>query len=167
MTYTPSYSDEDFYRRLKEGHEIEVKIASFLREWGFDVTEPVFEFRKNLSDIGRFTRNQTDLVVNGLVNVEIKSIKAKFTSPDDYPFKDVVVESVHGFESKERVPDIYILHSKPTDQFVVADTRFKSKWKVKTIPDRARSIETRCYVAPRELLRPPSYLEGYLSAMSI
>jgi len=165
--WVPPYSDEDFFDQLEKGHQIELQIARRIRDMGFDCPDPVLEKRGSVAEIHRFTENQTDLKVNGTVNIEIKSRNLKFTGPHDFPFDDIIVDGKHTFDTKKNRPDLYLMYSIPTGTILVIDPRFKDQWTVKQSFNNRRQSGRVSYFAPKEVLKPEAYLEGYLSALAI
>ena len=162
--WQPSYSDEDFRAELEKGVETERQVAQLIRAWGHPVTEFGFEFRDSVEHIQQYTENQTDLIVEGFINVEVKSRTVKFTSPEDYPFADAALEAVRVFEAKKKRPDLYVLHSRVTDRFLVVDARTSDQWVRRSMFDPRRKVRRETLFVPKKLLKPLSFMEGYLSA---
>lgn len=167
MTFQPTYSDENFRAELVKGYEIEKRIAERIRGWGFETSDPVFEFRKDLSDVARFTEGQTDLIVHGFVYVEIKSRSIKFNDPSSYPFADAALDGAHTYRSKLKRPDFYILHSKPTDAIVAVSTLDEDQWTIRTLPDYRRDIERKTFFAPKSILISEAEFRDRLRAMQL
>ncbi|WP_155298964.1 hypothetical protein [Deinococcus kurensis] len=164
---TLAYSDEEFKARLRPGVEAEHYVAERLRAWGFQVQEYGYVFRDHPDQISDFTKNQTDLIVSGYLNVEVKSRTVEFTSPEDYPFADAAIEAKRVFESKLKRPDLYVIHSRPTGALVIADARQADQWVVRPMRDRARDVTRDTYFAPKRVLKHERYMEGFLAALSV
>lgn len=164
---TLAYSDEEFKSRLTGGVDAEHYVAERLRSWGFQVQEFGYVFRDSPDQISDFTKNQTDLIVSGYLNVEVKSRNVKFTSPDDYPYADAALDAQRVFDNKLKRPDLYVIHSRPTGALVIADARESDQWVVRPLHDRARNVTRDTYFAPKRVLKHERYMEGFLAALSV
>lgn len=153
-------SDEDFARRVKVGKKYEHYVAEQLREHGIDAEVPQRSDKiEEDRDIDHFTRYNTDIVVGDKV-IEVKS-RAKtctFTSPDDFPFGDCYLDTVGGWQKKERKPDYYVVVSQVTGGIVVVDGSTQPDWLERSIYDRLCGFATNTYCADKSLLHPIEWL---------
>lgn len=161
----PNYAFSDFQSRARAGHEQELRVARLLRHWGYDVPdwELVFRDEADTHLIGEYSRTQKDLIVKDTY-LEVKSRTLAFTSRADYPYPTVMLETVSGWAAKERKPDVYVLCSQRTGGILAVDARDMSVFTREKRVDRSRNLTDEWYFAPRELLRPHTWLEGFLAA---
>lgn len=164
-TYTPA-QQKDFKRRLAVGARFQRLVAEKLRAAGLDVLESRPSFCTDPSKIPSYTRNETDLIAEGLP-LEIKSSRATFTGPEDFPFSHAILETVSGFHGKTTPPYAYILVSQPTQAALVFYSRHRPLWVKRPITDRARDTTCLSYLAPLALAHPLKDLVDRLSAAKI
>lgn len=165
-----SYSFQDFKARAEIGHRSEVRVAQLLRYWGYPVADPELVFRpeheRSREVLAEFARTQKDLEVGHLV-LEVKSRTLSFTCRDDYQFSTVLLDTVAGWNAKEKKPDLYIIVSQPTGAILAVDTRKMASFPVEEKTDFSRKHKDRWFVCPKSALRPHSFLEGFLRALLI
>lgn len=165
ITQEPPYPFADFQRRARAGHEQELRVARLLRHWGYDVPDWDLVFRDEADThlIDEYRRTQKDLIVAGRY-LEVKSRTLRFTTRDSYPYPTVMLETVSGWQAKERKPDVYVLCSQPAGGILAVDARDMSRFTREKRVDRSRGLEDEWFFAPKELLRPHTWLEGFLAA---
>ena len=94
----------------------------------------------------------------GLVQLEIKVRKLKFTCPDDFPYPTVFVDDEGGL-SKGQEPFAWIFISKPTGAWIWTSCLDRTdEWEFQTVYDSLRGFNVRALVAPARCLRPAEQL---------
>lgn len=154
-----SLSDADFERRFKVGKRYEKYVADWLESCGLEVEYSVDDNIIEGRDVDHFTTTDTDIVVGGKV-IEVKS-RAKtctFTSPEDFPFDDCILDTVGGWKKKERKPDYYVVVSQVTGAMVVVDGSTSDEWEQRQVYDRLCGHKNNVFCAAKSLLHPIEWL---------
>jgi hypothetical protein len=99
------------------------------------------------------TENEKDIIVDDLV-IEVKSSSRSFKNADDFPFNPVIVDTVHGFDSKIIKPFAYVMISQITQAIFVIPVSTKYDWTVQTFYDAQRDIEEQFYLVRKRHCRP-------------
>ena len=146
----------NYEKAFTEGHKYNNIVAKFLKEQGIPCMVPNLELAHNKADRARFTLGEKDIILERLPKVlEIKTTRRSFgDNPQDFPFPNTIVDTVHGYESKEVKPYAYILYSQPTGSMVVLPPSTKSNWKIKTIYDTYQDLTDDFYLINKQDLRP-------------
>jgi len=146
-------SDEDFRSRLADGKKHEQAVAEALREYGLDPVIPdedgtAYETKEE------FLENDVDIYVGDFViEVKSRSDTCQFTSPDDFPFPDVFVDTKQGWESKKNKPDFYVIRSQSTGGMLVIPGDTSEQWDCRKVFDRACGFATWTLVANKDLAK--------------
>jgi hypothetical protein len=162
-----SYSFQDFQARAALGHQSECRVAKLLRYWGYDVPDPELVFRsegeRTREVLAEFARTQKDLEVGGIV-IEVKSRTLSFTSRADYPYSTVLLDTVRGWQAKDKKPDIYVIVSQPTGAILALDARKMGDFPIEEKTDYSRKHLDQWYICPKTALNHHVWLQGYLQA---
>ena len=159
------YSFESFVERAVVGQRGEQTVVDLVRSWGFECEDATLTLRdpSKPAQIKEFTRNQTDLLVNGL-SIEVKSRSLRFSDqPGSFPYSTIFVDTVPGWNAKVHKPDFYVFVSQQTSQVLVLDGKTSGHWQQKPSRDRGRGIVDRVFEAPREMLRTAETLRLAIS----
>ena len=145
--------DENFFKHMCEvGRRYEAMVIQKLRDHGIeDIRQLDDGFRKNISEIKKYTANSKDLLIKGWP-FEVKSRNVYFTSPDDWPekFWPMFLDTVSGFESKKIKPVGYIFISQQTGALMAASTANRKGWEIQKRFDRERKITDNFYCLGRD-----------------
>jgi hypothetical protein len=142
-------SDSAFKARWKAGEQITALIAKKLREDGIDVTEPEKSFRKNYSDRRKY-RDEVDLYANGM-RVEVKSRTINWTTLEDFPYPDIMVDTTKKWDSHKEKPVATINVCKSTGAIIIVPGKSESKWVKRCRTDKDSGFESEFYFAPSEV----------------
>ncbi len=176
-------NDELFFNECKEGYKWEDHVAAYFRTAGMDVVVPRRSFEGNPSvadyddwqewskargGIKNMLRvehaNAEDLLIENLI-FEIKSRKLWFTSPKDFRYDTIIVDTVKGFDAKVKPPVGIIYVSRYSGNMMWLSTRTKEHWTKRAIWDRTRQINEENYECPKSFWRPIESLVATLRKM--
>lgn len=154
MNMSNWFNEDKLFRSLcKTGHEWERYVAAFLKLQGLQVDLTPQKIRDHVSQRAEY-ENTIDLSVNG-IGVECKSRSLAFLSPLDFPYEDILVDTVGGWEKKDPPPRLLLCVSQWTGAMIVTDALVsKPFWTKATKHDNTRHIEDAFYEAPRRLWLP-------------
>lgn len=157
-----SENDELFKSELLKGRKWEEYVYKRITGWGLDAGIGRLIVRDNIAEAKDF-KDQVDITVYGYT-LEVKSRGARFTSPEDFPFDDIMIDTVSGVDSREKPADIYVCVSQFTQRMIalpVASTR--EHWDSIRRWDHVRSIHDQFYVAHRDLWKDELWLRWALT----
>lgn len=133
-----SENDELFKKELEQGYKWQLRVAEYMRKCGLSAEIPELTFRENIKEASKYS-DLEDIICNGKV-IEVKSRKLRFTSPKDFPFDTMLVDTVSGWESKERKPDAYVCVSTITGAMIALSAATHPRWKKVKRYDATRQI---------------------------
>ncbi len=142
-------SEELFKRELTTGYKWQLYVAEFLRDNNFSVDIPALEIREDVKDIPNFS-NLPDILWGDKI-FEVKSRNLKFSSPQDYPYETVIVDTVSSWRAKQIKPAGYICISTKTKQMICLSSHTKIFWTKSCRYDRTRDLHDWFYAAPKNL----------------
>lgn len=151
-----SQNDALFLKELEEGHAWQYLPALFLQLHKLEVIVPELKVRDNIKEARKF-KDTVDLLVNGK-EIEVKSRNEAFTSPESFPYPTVIVDTVNGYNIKEKKPLAYIMVSKKTGSLLYLKTSSPEGWTVEEKFDQTRRIRDKFYMASKSLLQPMDQL---------
>jgi len=144
----------DYHKAMAEGHGYNLYVADLLQHFGVPkVDVPEFTIATTHDEIKDKTLNEKDIVVDDLI-LEVKSSSRSFQNVDDFPFNPVIVDTVHGFDSKIIKPFAYVMISQITQAIFVIPVSTKYDWTVQTFYDAQRDIEEQFYLVRKRHCRP-------------
>jgi hypothetical protein len=154
----------NYEKAFTEGHKYNNIVAKFLSEQGIPCKVPELELAQNKADRARFTLGEKDIILEKLPKVlEVKTTRRAFTDDShDFPFSNTIVDTVHGYESKEVKPYAYILYSQPTGSMLVLPPSTKNNWNIKTIYDTYQDLTDDFYLINKKDIRPMADLVARL-----
>ena len=139
---------------MREGHGFNLYIADLLQTFGVpNVVVPEFSMAATYDERINKTLNEKDIVIDDLV-LEIKSSSRSFRNADDFPHNPLIVDTVHGYDSKVIKPWAYVIISQITRGIFVIPTATKQYWTITTFYDAQRDIEDRFYMTSKRHCRP-------------
>ena len=139
---------------MREGHGFNLYIADLLQTFGVpNVVVPEFSMAATYDERINKTLNEKDIVIDDLV-LEIKSSSRSFRNADDFPHNPLIVDTVHGYDSKVIKPWAYVIISQITRGIFVIPTATKQYWTIRTYYDAQRDIEDRFYMTSKRHCRP-------------
>lgn len=151
----PPFSDEVFKREFKKGYEYQMLIAlEFLRngyivQSSTDSLADTYEERKKDRDNGDlFISKSWNPKKKRLLQIEVTSRNLLFKSPQDFPYEDIIVCSVHDWK-KDRNADYFVVVSQKTKSAICIATSSKADWTKRKIRDRVRNTNEYVYCAPK------------------
>lgn len=98
-----------------------------------------------------------------MMSVEVKERTLEFTSPEDFPYDDVIVDDLRGMGRETLRHFAYVYVSKPTGKWVWLTTLDRDEsWREDKKFDRARGHDVPVLMAPKSHLRPADQLEQLL-----
>jgi len=153
MTSTPWIeNDRLFFDEAKGGQRWQEYVARFLGRCGLDATSAPLMLRKDIDDAWKF-RDTHDIWCEGLP-IEVKSRKVRFTTPDDFPYPTIFVDTVKKWEGREWKPFAYICISTMTGRMICLPGYQSDGWNQERRRDATRDYDDWFYSAPREQWRP-------------
>jgi hypothetical protein len=139
---------------MREGHGFNLYVADLLQTFGVpNVVVPEFSMAATYDERINKTLNEKDIVIDDLV-LEIKSSSRSFKNADDFPHNPLIVDTVHGYDSKVIKPWAYVIISQITRGIFVIPTATKQYWTITTFYDAQRDIEDRFYMTSKRHCRP-------------
>jgi hypothetical protein len=157
MVATPwSKNDELFQKELNEGYAWQTRVAEFLKNCGLDPKVPELSFRKDISEVPKYS-DLEDMECAGKI-FEVKSRKIVFTYPGDFPYGTVLIDTVGSWNSKKRKPDAYICISTKTGAMIWLPTVDTEGWLKVQRYDKTRHLKDWFYECPRDFWKPISEL---------
>jgi hypothetical protein len=139
---------------MREGHGFNLYVADLLQTFGVpNVIVPEFSMAATYDERINKTLNEKDIVIDDLV-LEIKSSSRSFKNADDFPHNPLIVDTVHGYDSKVIKPWAYVIISQITRGIFVIPTATKQYWTITTFYDAQRDIEERFYMTSKRHCRP-------------
>ncbi len=144
----------DYASSFAKGHAFNVFVADILTYFGVpDVKVPEMTDATNPAETRDKTINEKDVIVGDLV-LEVKSRNLKFDSFDDFPYEKVLIDTVHGYESKAIKPFAYVIVSQITGKMFAISNASKSNWTVGDVHDPHRNVDYEAYFVTRQYCRP-------------
>ena len=144
----------DYILAFREGHANNCAVADILRECGLqDVEVPEWSMHQNQAELEEKTRNEKDILVGNLY-LELKTSSQVFNDIDDFPFTKIIVDTVHGFDSKTIKPFAYIHKSQKGSGIFVTPVASKPHWTIATVYDAKRQVEFEAYFVDKRYTRP-------------
>ena len=139
---------------MREGHGFNLYVADLLQTFGVpNVVVPEFSMAATYDERINKSLNEKDIVIDDLV-LEIKSSSRSFRNADDFPHNPLIVDTVHGYDSKVIKPWAYVIISQITRGIFVIPTATKQYWTITTFYDAQRDIEDRFYMTSKRHCRP-------------
>jgi hypothetical protein len=138
--------------RWAEGQKWQEYVAKTLRRVGIQAeaeSEPWDETRERVEE---FAKYQADLIVGGRYPFEIKSKVVPFTSPTDYPFDTVLLDTVDGWDKKVIKPRGLLIVSQPTGAILGFGLKSHPKFGTVNIYDKYVEQHDYYYTLPKRLL---------------
>lgn len=144
----------NYHKAMLEGHGYNLYVADLLTSFGIPGVEvPEFTMASNLMEIQDKTKNEKDVIVDGLV-LEVKSSSRSFRDVDDFPHNPLIVDTVSGFDSKMVKPFAYVIISQTTHHLFAIPVSTKPNWTIRTYYDAQRDHEDRFYMVQKRECRP-------------
>lgn len=144
------YSLKKFRDRYDVGRKYEEYVYDLLLDEGIPVTLSDYTPPKPGVNAREFTKESTDIIVGDDIIIEVKSrggTCADFTSPADFPYKTVIVDTVYGWEQKDKKPDYYVFVSQNKRGIMVLGQDTHWTWGKESIYDRYEGKKNLSYVA--------------------
>jgi hypothetical protein len=155
----------DYVASMTQGHTYNEYVADVLRSFNIDCSVPELEIAKTKKDISRMTVNEKDIVLGDGRCLEVKSRNLVFNDdPISFPYNDLLVDTVSGYEAKAIKPLAYIFVSQKTKRMFALPTYTHSFWKIQKKYDHHRKHEDKFYLATVDLCRPFSALIQHLKS---
>lgn len=167
-------NDALFFEECRKGQKWQEYIGKYLQGKGLVVEVPELSFRDNPNvadftddEAGRWAMarkkaeiarteyiNSKDLLLVPKWTLEVKSRNLYFTSPDDFPFGTVIVDTVYGYDQKQPKPALYICVSQKTGKAIATLGNKPGRWFKKKAFDKVRKIQENNYECPMEYWKP-------------
>jgi hypothetical protein len=142
-------NDPLFQDQLERGRWYERLAMRKLCNYGVgEIVAKNHGFRGDRKDIPWYTVLSDDATIKGWP-WEFKSRDVAFTNQHNFPYEQIMVDTVRSFEEKAVRPVGYVCISQLTYMLIGLDVSTKSEWDVVKKHDRTRDIDDYFYVAPR------------------
>ena len=164
---------ELFYQELQTGLKFQLILTEKLKAEGILVSfesiglelnpddrseEQYNEWLSTRKDVKasrkKYGKKDKDLLIGAdKVSCECKSRDFSFSSVDDFPYPDIFIDTVSGYEKKEIKPSYTFCISQKSQAVIYTESSPEnvSKWQKKFIYDRKRGIKELNYSAPKNL----------------
>jgi len=103
---------------------------------------------------------------NEIVAMRLKEFGVMADDPSTFPYDDLIVDTVSGYEAKEPKPIAYVMVSQKTGGMFVIPTAFSKSWRVERKYDRDRKHEDDFYLTNKRFGRPFSQLVSKLKEIA-
>jgi hypothetical protein len=149
---TYGYTTKQFFARLDASEKAALRVQLFLNKYGVVVEVPKLRRRAKLAEIKAFTHHEADILLTGTpFSIEVKGRPhLEFTEPQDFPYHDVSVDTVSGYNSKKRKPLAYVMVSKEQLGGIVLPTHTERAWRQAPAYDTERRIRDNFYFADKK-----------------
>jgi hypothetical protein len=154
-------NDALFKRQLLEGRKWEEHVKNRIQEWGFKAHLGALAIRGDVAEAGKFL-GQTDLKVYGYT-FEVKSRSVWFTHPLNFPFSDIMIDTVSSVNGK---PDahMYVCVSQRTSKLIALPVDMtRHLWRTIQRYDNTRGITDNFYTCDREHWKNEEWLQWALA----
>jgi len=163
---------ELFYSELLKGVKYQKVLEQKILESGIIVHSSKFcynfdlkadesqytEWMKSRKDIEstrkEYSEKEEDVIIGqNKILCECKSRDLNFINVSSFPFSDIFIDTVYGYEKKKIKPAYTFCISQKTKAIIYLDTSIenKNKWQKKSIFDKKRGISEMNYSAPKSL----------------
>ncbi len=135
-----TYTHKDFVKQLKTGYDYQLKVKEILEQNGLEVFIDDLRIRPKGGNRIDYT-DKGDLFVykdKQRISLEVKSSSRSYTSMNDYPYNDVIVDMVDNWDNKSHTPSAIINISQKTLSTFVIPVTSKEYWFKKTIKDNVK-----------------------------
>jgi hypothetical protein len=135
-----TYTHKDFVKQLKTGYDYQLKVKEILEQNGLEVFIDDLRIRPKGGNRLDYT-DKGDLFVykdNQKISLEVKSSSRSYTSMNDYPYNDVIVDMVDNWDNKNHTSSAIINISQKTLSTFVIPVTSKEYWFKKTIKDNVK-----------------------------
>ena len=149
-------NDSLFAQECATGYGWQMFAAGYLAANNLPVVVSSLKIRDNIQNRKEFKDNG-DLFIGERI-VECKARSLEFTSPEDFPFETIFVDTVHNWKEKAIKPFAYICISKITMKMIATNGLNPHRWIITRKHDSVRNIRDDFYSAPRSEWRPISKL---------
>ena len=139
-------NDDLFFEEARVGQMYIEKVANQLRAEGLEVEVPELVLRDSIDEASNWL-NTKDIICRGRV-LEVKSRRIGFTTPEDFPYPTILVDTVSGWEAKSEKPFAYLCISHQTEAIIATRGHDSSKWVAERKSDYVRRIDDDFYLAP-------------------
>lgn len=138
--------------QLKVGDRWEKWLAKAIMKAGHPCTTQELRVRQHIGEADEFG-DQVDIEVYGKV-IEVKSRNLSFSmDPGSFPFDDIIVDTVDGWNKKTRKPDAYVCISQVTRGIICLPGRTRPDWQTVRMRDHVRHITDDFFTCHRDLWR--------------
>lgn len=132
--------DPDFIKDLQKSDEVAWIIARNLRLNGFSVTLPPINVRPTVGQIKDYGDDGDLLIANSVVEVKQRP-DLHFSGLRDFPYRDIIVDVVHHWESMKAKPSYYVIVNADLTGAIVVNGNTRDKWMVSRKWDGKRNRE--------------------------
>jgi hypothetical protein len=129
----------DYHAAMREGHRYNEIVAMRFRSEGIGCSVPSLELVSTVAEIKRMTDNDKDIILDNGKVIEVKSRNRRFTEdPQSFPFDELMVDTVSGYNAKKVKPICYVVVSQITGAMLVIPGHTEQKWRKQKAYDQAR-----------------------------
>lgn len=143
-------AEYDFKKVLLKSQEAVEFMGEFFTSKGYNVHIPELVIAPY--NVGAFSKyaDQGDMFLekDGVeTKVEIKHINTDFTT--EWPYKNIIVNSYTGYNSKQVKPDVHILLNKDKTYYLSIRNETFPTWELRRIYDKVKQKELLFYFADK------------------
>lgn len=127
------WGKKEFEKELAKGHKYQAIVRDKLIEAGLNIEMPSLNLNKGTDDGDLFVFVKDQKYV-----LEVKSVRKKFTSIEDFPYETVIVDMEENWNKKKHIPTAYINICQSTNAMFVIPCSTKEYWTRNFIKDKVR-----------------------------
>jgi hypothetical protein len=148
---------------MTQGHKYGQYIADILEQQDISCIVPELYIVKSREEIPHMTQTEKDIIIEKTGDcLEVKSRNIEFTSIDDFPWGNIIVDTVSGYEAKLQKPLAYVMVSQLTGCAFAVMTNSYKHWTTKRLNDKQRGHDDNFYVVTKEHFESFDYLVDYI-----
>jgi hypothetical protein len=154
---TPQYEpghyaehDPTFLADLEKSKEAVERTAVWLRSFGYTVNVQPVRARPDEKQMAAYSDHGDLAVVH---RVEVKRLSTPFTSAEDFPFPNVIVDTAHTWEKARPKPLTYYLWNPDMTCVIIIGAHTRPQWLEKELWDGGKKRQRRFLLCPKALAR--------------
>lgn len=143
----------DFAEKVRVGHVYCEYIAQQFELRGLPSEVAPLRIRRSEAERQWMMKNpDKDIIVAGRWHVEVKSIRLRFTGPQDQPYEWMFVDERIGWDLKVPPPNAVVTVSQGTRGIAVVPVSTRNSWRTERKTDHTRGYESTFYSVHRSLM---------------
>lgn len=159
--HEPNYALHDVAARLAKSTSWVQGVVDALNAAGCQATSQQVSIRESVADIATYSQDETDVRVAPGFSIEVKSRNVAWTTPQDFPYDTMIVDTLSGYLMKAVRPLAYVCVSTKTGAMSVIPPFTASTWGCERKVDRRRQALDGGAFVDKYLLAPKTELRDF------